>query len=173
MSCVYRTATVTPQDELVFTSVTGGLKETRHRGKRTVSHAPRTVNVFCSAPRQQRSSNHLFKRGALLFTSLAMLQQANLNACFPLARFLVAVLLVFACALIQASYVSNPLLADVKRFKRSLAAGPNAATSYNLATALLSLGNSSAALPHLLDSLADPNFPGWHGQPHPSHLFCF
>ena len=59
--------------------------------------------------------------------------------------------------------VSARLLSDIKRFKRALASGPNAATSYNLATALLSLGNSSAALPHLLDAMADPSFPGTHG----------
>jgi hypothetical protein len=58
---------------------------------------------------------------------------------------------------------SARLLSDIKRFKRALASGPNAATSYNLATALLSLGNSSAALPHLLDAMADPSFPGTHG----------
>ena len=75
-----------------------------------------------------------------------------------------ALLLLFlSCIVSDLANASNPLLRDIKRFKRTLSSGPNAATSYNLATALLSLGNNSAALPHLLDSLADPSFPGRHG----------
>ena len=78
----------------------------------------------------------------------------------PLAALL---LFLLTCAHSDASDATNPLLRDIKRFKRTLTAGANAATSYNLATALLSLGNSSQAVPHLLDALADPNFPGRHG----------
>ena len=85
---------------------------------------------------------------------------------------LLLLLFSLACTRCDAAGASNPspnpLLRDIERFKRSLALGPNAATSYNLATALLSLGNSSDAVPHLLHALADPHFPGRHGAtPHP------
>ena len=83
----------------------------------------------------------------------------------PLALLLsvALLLLLLQCARSGGSDASNQLLRDIKRFKRTLASGPNAATSYNLATALLSLGNTTAALPHLLHALSDPNFPGRHG----------
>jgi hypothetical protein len=91
----------------------------------------------------------------------------------PLATALL--LLLLSCIWCDSTNASNPLLRDIKRFKRTLSSGPNAATSYNLATALLSLGNNSAALPHLLDALADPSFPGRHGTrgPPPPATICY
>ncbi len=90
----------------------------------------------------------------------------------PLATALL--LLLLACLWSDLANASNPLQRDVKRFKRALSSGPNAATSYNLATALLSLGNNSAALPHLLDALVDPSFPGRHGtRPLPAVTICY
>ncbi len=85
----------------------------------------------------------------------------NKQVAAPFAVLLLTLLL--SCAAPGAADSANPLLRDIKRFRRTLSSGPNAATSYNLATALLSLGNSSAALPHLIDALADPSFPGRHG----------
>ncbi len=88
----------------------------------------------------------------------------------PLATALL--LLFVSCMWSDFANASSPLLLDIKRFKRTLSFGPNAATSYNLATALLSLGKNSAALPHLLDSLADPSFPGRHGTRHARAREC-
>jgi hypothetical protein len=84
-----------------------------------------------------------------------------------LLLLLLAVVLVMhvTCARTGVGGASNSLLRDIERFKRTLASGANAASSYNLATALLSLGNNSAALPHLFDAVVDPSFPGRHGAP--------